>query len=322
MTALPPALLLLAIACVLLAGLGLSGVFLLRGIELRRREASRIERVLQPLARARPLNPAVITRLATPTERGALGWLGWVFGFDAGNVGRYPLPWWVVLIGAFVLGWVGAEVASGIVGEAGPLALPLLWLIAARTYFGWVDARRRQQLLVQLPDALAMIVRAVRVGIPIPEAVRAIALEAEPPTSVEFAALSSEIVIGVPLENGLRSLARRTGLGEYSFFATAVSVQSQTGGGLTEVMENLADVIRRRVALQSRGRALSAEARSSALVLAVMPLVTGTMLWLINPGYIDTLFEERIGHTLLAVGASSLAIGIFTMRTIIRRTLA
>jgi len=81
-------------------------------------------------------------------------------------------------------------------------------------------------------------------------------------------------------------------------------------------------VIRRRVALQSRGRALSSEARSSALVLAVMPVVTGTMLWLINPGYIDLLFEEKFGHTLLAVGAASLGIGVFAMRTIIRRTLA
>jgi tight adherence protein B len=173
-----------------------------------------------------------------------------------------------------------------------------------------------------MPDALAMIVRAVRVGIPIPEAIRTIGLEAEPPTSVEFAALSGEIAIGVTLEDGLRALARRTGLGEYSFFATAVAVQSQTGGGLTEVMENLADVIRRRVALQSRGLALSAEARSSAVVLAVMPVVTGGMLWFINPGYIDSLFNQPIGHTLLGVSALLLAIGVFTMRTIIRRTLA
>jgi len=322
MTAPPSALLLLAVGCLLLAGLGLSGVFLLRGIEQRRREASRIERVLQPLARTRPLQPAAISRLATPAERGVLGWLGWLFGFDAGNLGRYPLPWWAVLMGASVLGWVGAEVARGLIGQAGLVALPLVWVVAARGWFGWADGRRRQQLLVQLPDALAMIVRAVRVGIPIPEAIRAIAQEAEPPTAGEFAALSNEIIIGVPLEDGLRALARRTGLGEYSFFATAVAVQSQTGGGLTEVMENLADVIRRRVALQSRGRALSSEARSSALVLAVMPVVTGTMLWLINPGYIDSLFEEKFGHTLLAIGAASLCIGVFAMRTIIRRTLA
>ena len=322
MTAPPPALLLLAVGCLLLAGLGLSGVFLLRGIEQRRREASRIERVLQPLARTRPLQPAAISRLATPAERGVLAWLGWLFGFDAGNLGRYPLPWWAVLMGAFMLGWVGAEVARGLLGEAGLIALPLVWVVAARGWFGWADGRRRQQLLVQLPDALAMIVRAVRVGIPIPEAIRAIAQEAEPPTAGEFAALSNEIIIGVPLEDGLRALARRTGLGEYSFFATAVAVQSQTGGGLTEVMENLADVIRRRIALQSRGRALSAEARSSALVLAVMPGFTGTMLWFINPGYMDTLFDEPLGHMLLAAGALSLATGIFVMRTIIRRTLA
>ena len=322
MTAIPPALLLLGTGCLLLAGLGLSGVFLLRGIEQRRREALRIERVVQPLARARPLRPAAITRLTVPEERGVLGWLGWVFGFHVERIDHLPLPWWGVLAGAFAIAWLGAEIALGLVGEVGLLALPLLWLFIARGCFGSMDGRRRQQLLVQLPDALAMIVRAVRVGIPIPEAIRAIAQESEPPTKIEFAVLSNEIVIGVPLEDGLRAMARRTGLGEYSFFATAVSVQSQTGGGLTEVMENLADVIRRRIALQSRGRALSAEARSSALVLAVMPGFTGTMLWFINPGYMDTLFDEPLGHMLLAAGALSLATGIFVMRTIIRRTLA
>jgi tight adherence protein B len=322
MNAPPPALLLLATGCLLLAGLGLSGAYLARGIEQRRREASRIERVLQPLARTRPMRPATIARVAAPAERGVMGWLGWAFGFDVNRIDCYPWPWWAVLGGAFALAWVGAHIASGLFGVAGLFVLPLLWLPIARGYFGWTDARRRQQLLVQLPDALAMIVRAVRVGIPIPEAMRAVAQEAEPPTATEFAALNGELVIGVALEEGLRALARRTGLGEYNFFATAVSVQSQTGGGLTEVMENLADVIRRRVALQARGLALSAEARSSAIVLAVMPLFTGAMLWCINPGYIGTLISEPLGHKLLAGGTASLATGIFVMRTIIRRTLA
>jgi len=321
-TSLPPALLLLAVGCLLLAGLGLSGVFVLREIEERRRKTSRIERVLQPLARTRTLRPAAIMRPAVSAEHGMLGWIGWAFGFDPGRIDRYPTPWWAVLAGACALAWFGSEIASSVFGGAGLLAAPLLWVIVARVWFGQMDARRRQQLFVQMPDALSMIVRAVRVGIPMPEAIRAIAQEAEPPTTVEFAALNSEIIIGMPLEDGLRALARRTGLREYSFFATAVSVQSQTGGGLTEVMENLADVIRRRVALQSRGRALSSEARSSAAVLAVMPVITGVMLWFINPAYVDTLFNEPIGHTLLGASASLLAIGIFVMRTIIRRTLA
>lgn len=322
MTALPPALLLLAVGCLLLAGLGLSGAFLLREVEQRRRKAMRIKRVLQPLARTQRLRPVDITRPAVREKHGMLGWIGWAFGFDPVRTSRCPTPWWVVLAGAGALAWVGSEIASYLFGNVGLLVLPVLWLIAARAWFGRMDGRRRQQFLAQMPDALAMIVRAVRVGIPIPEAIRVVAQEAEPPTAVEFAALGGEIVIGVTLEDGLRALARRTGLGEYSFFATAVSVQSQTGGGLTEVMENLADVIRRRVALQSRGYALSAEARSSAVVLAVMPEAVGVMLWFINPGYIDTLFKEPVGHTLLGVSALLLAVGIFAMRTIIRRTLA
>lgn len=322
MTAPPPALLLLTVGCLLLACLGVSGAFLLREVEQRRCKAMRIERVLQPLARTRPLRPVDITRPAAREQHDMLGWIGWASGFDPARINRYPTPWWAVLAGAGALAWVGSEVGSYLFGEAGLLALPVLWLVVARAWFRRMDGRRRQQLFVQMPDALAMIVRAVRVGIPIPEAIRVVAQEAEPPTSVEFAALGNEIVIGVTLEDGLRALARRTGLSEYSFFATAVSVQSQTGGGLTEVMENLADVIRRRVALQSRGYALSAEARSSAVVLALMPGAVGVMLWFINPGYIDTLFKEPVGHTLLGASAVLLIVGIFAMRTIIRRTLA
>ncbi len=318
----PPAILLLSVGFLLLAGLGLSGVFLLRGIEQRRREASRLQRVLQPLARTRPLRPAAIARRPSPGEGGAMGWLGRAFGFDAGNLGRYPLPWWLVLMVALVLAWIGAEIAADVLGRLGLLSLPLLWLGVTRAWFGRTDGRRRRQLLVQMPDALAMIVRAVRVGIPVAEAVRAVAQEAQPPTSTEFAALAGEIVIGVTLEDGLRALARRTGLSEYNFFATAVSVQSQTGGGLTEVMENLADVIRRRIALQARGYALSSEARSSAVILAIMPEATGLMLWFINPGYMSSMFHEPTGHTLLGVAAALLGLGIFAMRTIIRRTLA
>ena len=118
------------------------------------------------------------------------------------------------------------------------------------------------------------------------------------------------------------SSGARSGLGEYRFFATAISLQAQTGGGLTEVLENLADVIRKRVALQSRGRALSAEARTSALVLAVLPLATGGMIAVLDPAYMAVLFDTAKGHSLLGAAALSLGIGVGAMRMIIQKTLA
>ncbi len=120
-------------------------------------------------------------------------------------------------------------------------------------------------LFQQFPDALAMIVRAVRVGLPIVEAIRVVARENAEPTAREFAGLVAQTTIGVPLDDALREMAERNRLPEYRFFATALSLQSQTGGGLTETLENLADTIRKRVAAKLRGHALAAEARMSSL---------------------------------------------------------
>lgn len=320
--ALPLPVLLLGTGCLLLAALGLSGAFLLRGIDLGRREAARIARVVAPLNRGKALPSPNLARLGGLAEGGPLGWLGWVFGFDASRRGRYPLPWWLVLAVGFVLGRMAMPFAVAFVGGAGFAVLPAVWIGGSRFYFRTVDAGVRNRLLTQFPDALATLVRTVRVGIPVAEAVRAVAEESQAPTASEFAALHGEILIGVPLDQALRAMAERTGLAEYRFFATAIALQAQTGGGLTEVMENLADVIRRRIALQARGRALSAEARASAAVLAVMPAFTGGMIWMLNPGYMDTLFDAPVGHTLLGVAAASLATGIIVMRAIIRKALA
>ncbi len=90
------------------------------------------------------------------------------------------------------------------------------------------------------------------------------AQDSEAPTSVEFGRLYDQVSIGTPLEDALREMAARNKLPEYRFFATALALQSQTGGGLTETLENLADVVRKRVALKARGYALAAEARTSA----------------------------------------------------------
>jgi tight adherence protein B len=126
----------------------------------------------------------------------------------------------------------------------------------------------------------------------------------------------------VPIEVALRMMAQRTNMAEYRFFAPAVALQVQTGGGLSEALDTLSDVVRKRLALRSRGFALTSEARTSALVLAVLPFFIGGTLALLSPGYLDVLFETDTGNEMLAVGAISLVIGIATMRTMIRRTLS
>jgi len=138
----------------------------------------------------------------------------------------------------------------------------------------------------------------------------------------EFNRVSDQIVIGTAPEQALRDMAARNGLPEYGFFAAALTLQAQTGGGLTETLELLAEVIRKRVALKARGYALSSEARTSSMVLGVLPVATTGLIALVNPDYISVLFTDPTGNIVLGVAVLFLATGMFLMQTIIRKTLS
>jgi tight adherence protein B len=166
-----------------------------------------------------------------------------------------------------------------------------------------------------------MIVRSVRVGIPVQEAVRTVARELPYPTGPEFSRLVSQVSVGVSMDDGMIEMARRAGLPEYRFFATALSLQNQTGGALSETLENLADVIRKRAALKAKGMAMASEAKATAFVLAALPVLIGLVLWALNPAYISLLFTDDTGHKLLAAAVVSLSIGLFVIRTIIKKSL-
>jgi tight adherence protein B len=190
-----------------------------------------------------------------------------------------------------------------------------------RAYFSWLRQRRLETLFKQFPDALAMIVRAVRVGIPVSEAIRTVARDAQMPTAREFGRMADRLTVGMPLDQALSETAAHVGLPEYRFFATALALQAQTGGGLTDTLENLADVIRKRVALQARAAALSSEAKTSAAILAALPFFAGGALFLTSPDYLLVLISEPRGQQILGAAALMLTMGILVMRSMIRRAL-
>ena len=223
---------------------------------------------------------------------------------------------------ALAVSVVAAQFTSVLLEQWHLLAVPPFWVMLTRAVYGWRRDKRLALLLVQFPDALAMIVRSVRVGIPVAEAVRVVARESHEPTAKAFTELADQVAIGVPIEEALPQMAERTGLAEYRFFATAVGLQAQTGGALGEALDSLADVIRKRAALKSRGKALSSEARASAMVLAVLPLVTGIALYVTNPGYVGFLLTDETGRKLFGLAIVSLATGLLTMRMIVKRVLA
>ena len=280
----------------------------------------RIDTVATPYARANALTQATVR--AGPSDLGRFaGSISKFFGYNAVRRDQYPAKAPVIVFLTLVVGGLLGHLLALWLGDIVRFVSPVLWVFLSRFTFSYFEKRHASVLYSQFPDALGMIVRAVRVGIPVPEAVRNVAREALEPTASEFGLLSDQLSIGVPLEEALREVALRNQLQEYRFFATALSLQAQTGGGLSETLENLADVIRKRVAARKRAYALASEARTSTYVLAGLPLVTAAALAVISPGYLDVLFTTGLGNNIVGSAIALLCIGMFAMRTIITKTL-
>jgi len=256
----------------------------------------------------------------TPAEAAdkALG----VFGVRAEQLDLYPAPWWVILIAVGTLATVGAGLIAGVFGNYGWLSQPLLWMVISRAVFGTFAARRARILYNQMPDALAMIVRSVRTGLPVAEALRIVGKEAQQPTAIEFERLYNQLLIGTSLTDALVSMAKRTEVPEYRFFAVALALQGQTGGSLTDTLENLADVIRKRTAMRARAYALSSEARTTVIVLASLPFVAFVALLFMAPQYATLLLDTTRGRQIMATAIVSLLLGIGMMQLMIRKALS
>ena len=228
------------------------------------------------------------------------------------------------IIAAAGLGGAGAAayVGSKVVGAA---VAPALAAAAAaffvRFLFRWEANRYQTQLFRQLPDAMGLIMRAIRAGLPMGEALANVARELASPSQEEFGQVVSNIAIGQPVDAALFGLAERSGLTEYYFFAVTVGLQAQTGGNLAETLENLADMVRKRVAMAGRVKALTAEARISAIVMSALPFVVGGVVTLIKPGHLDSMFETDLGFRLLLIGGTMLGIGIMVIRGLLKSAL-
>ena len=291
-------------ACLSLLGLGFSGLLVSRAQVQRERRELRLASIVAPHLRTARVELTAFIASTEKQHRSFEYTLSWLFGFDLNKTALYPTRWWVILLIGLLIAIGLRSVTEDMLGLLSLPAIPVTWVLMCRSFFGWIEKRRQGQLLDQFPDALSMIVRTIRVGIPVMEAIRSVARECPNPTAGEFMRLCDQVAIGSTLEDAVMELARRGGLSEYRFFATALALQTQTGGTLSDTLENLADVIRKRAALKSRGHAMTSEARTSAMVLAALPFVTGGMLYVINPPYIMILFNTDEGQSMFTGGSA------------------
>jgi tight adherence protein B len=302
--------------------LTVAGVWLLALDSRSRALAQRTRAVSRPYAPAIASTATRSLRLKGNKANARFGErIGHMIGLELDRPDLYPVPWWVVLTGMVGVGFVFARFGLFMVGPLGWLAWPVGWFFASRWFFIRAMRKYRDTLMRQMPDALSMIVRTVRAGIPVTEAFLVVARESPALTAKEFSILSGEMSVGRTMDDALWKMAARTGLREYRFVAVALSLQAQTGGNLTETLEKLADVIRKRMALRERGKALTSEGRATAIVLTVLPFLVASVLLLIRPDYISLLVLDPMGKRFLLAALGCLGLGLFTIRQMIRRSL-
>ncbi len=183
-------------------------------------------------------------------------------------------------------------------------------------------ARNLLRFTQRFPDAIDLIVRAVRAGLPVLASMEAAGNETPDPVGREFRRMIADTRIGITVEEALGRAATRIGLVEFNFFVASIQLQRESGGNLTETLATLSSVLRRRDELRAKTKALTAEARTSAMVLAAMPFVTAGAIVLITPGYFKPLFTDPRGGWILGAAFCSITFAMLTMRTMLRKSMA
>ncbi len=227
-----------------------------------------------------------------------------------------------VNMGTFVL--LTATVASlgGLLGHLSGVAW--LWLllgaVAALVPWNWVKLLRKRRINAfseQFPEAVDLIARSLRAGHSLSAGVKAVVEEMEDPIASEFNRTFEDYSFGKSLEDALTGLVRRVDLPDVKFFVTAVIMQRDTGGNLTEVLDNISHIIRERFRLQRQVRALSGEGRLSGLILSLMAPTLLAVLWFTNQEYTDLLFNHPFGQKMLVTGGALQIFGMLIIRKLV-----
>jgi tight adherence protein B len=214
----------------------------------------------------------------------------------------------VMFVGGFLTGG-GILVAAGL-GFAGGVGLPR-WML------GFLKTRREANFLHHFPDAVDVIVRGVKAGLPLGDCLRIIASEAQEPVRSEFKAICEAQTIGIPMGDACAKLFERMPLPEANFFGIVVSIQQRSGGNLSEALGNLSRVLRDRKKMKAKITAMSQEAKASAAIIGSLPFVIMGALTVLNPAYLNPLWDTTLGNIMVIGSGVWMVLGILVMRKMI-----
>ncbi len=234
----------------------------------------------------------------------------------AGLFTTSPKTFWIAS-GALALGTAmlvllkeQSVLIAALAGFAAGFGLP-------RWVLGFLKARREKKFTADFANAIDVIVRSVKSGLPTGDALRLVASEFRDPVGGEFKKLVEGMKVGLSLDQALRKMYDSMPTAEVNFFAIVMTIQQKTGGNLSEALGNLSGVLRDRKRLFGKIKAMSSEAKASALIIGSLPPVVGGIVYMTTPGYISLLFTQKAGNLMLAGCALWMGLGIFVMRKMI-----
>jgi tight adherence protein B len=314
----------LALGLVLLVAIAAGG-FASDGEKRLRRRLRRIENPRQPSARPNadlalrrnmrsssiPALDRLITRfMPRPTElRRRLGRTGKKL-----TLGEYVLGCGVAGVSVAVIARIAfttSPLLSCLLGIGAGLALPHMVVET-------LIKRRVKAFTAQFPEAIDLIVRGLKSGLPVAASMQTVAEEMQDPIAAEFRTITDQLRVGLTLDDALRNAADRIATAEFRFFVISLAVQRETGGNLAETLENLTDILRKRRQMKLKIKAMSSEAKASAMILGSLPFLLFGILMLINAGYVTQLFYDHRGNIMLGFGLVSLLLGILVMAKMVR----
>ncbi len=244
-------------------------------------------------------NPSLMTRV----RQAGLGW----------SKQTYYLVCFLTAVGAFgvalILFGFGLIPAAGF-AVSGGILLPHFFVNFKRK-------RRHRKFTAEFPNAVDVIVRGVKAGLPLIDCLRVIAAEAQEPVRSEFREIVEDQTLGMPLAEAVNRLPERIPLAEANFFAIVIAIQSRSGGSLSEALGNLSKVLRDRKKMDAKIRAMSAEAKASAGIIGSLPIIVTILIYLTSPDYIALLFTTIQGNIVLACSGLWMLLGVLVMKKMI-----
>jgi tight adherence protein B len=266
-----------------------------RNLKSRREQ---VEGSLKELEARRAKTPPLAVRI----NQAGLSWSKRQFFIISGALG-------VVAFLLFVMIDAGLLAALA-VGFAAGFGLPL-WMLK------FLKSRREAKFIAGFPDAVDIIVRGIKAGLPLLESLKIIAAEAPEPTRSEFRAILDTQAIGLPLGDACGKLYDSIPVAEANFFGIVIAIQQKAGGNLSEALGNLSKVLRERKKMKAKIQAMSMEAKASASIIACLPVAVMVLVYLTSPQYIELLWTTSTGRFMLACCAAWMSAGVFVMRRMI-----